>query len=323
MSKPYRVVITDSNFATDEPEREILEEIAEVVRCQCKTEDEVIEAGRDADGLLVQWAPITKKVIDVLDRVKVVSRYGIGVDNIDIPAATEKGIYICNVIYTIDDVADHALSLMLALNRKIVDAALSTRAGSWDWKKFVPVLRMKDSCFGIVGLGKVGRTLAERLKGFGGRILGYDPYLTDEAFKELGVEKADLETLLRQADFVSIHTPLTDETRHLINEKTLKMMKPTAYLINTARGPIVDEKALSKALEEGWIAGAGLDVLEEEPVKPDNPLIKYKNVIITPHMAFYSESVLSEIQRKCAENVRAVLKGEVPKYLLNKEVLEK
>ena len=323
MSKPYRVVITDSNFATDEPERKVLEEIAEVERFQCKTEDEVIEVAKDADGLLVQWAPITRKVLDALEKVKVISRYGIGVDNIDIPAATEKGIYVCNVIYTIDDVADHALSLMLALNRKIVEAALSTRAGRWDWKEFVPVMRMKDSCFGVLGLGKVGRTLVERLKGFGGRIIGYDPYLPDEVFKELGIEKVDLETLLKEADFISIHTPLTDETHHLIDEKALKMMKPTAYLINTARGPIVDEKALVKALEEGWIAGAGLDVLEEEPVKPDNPLTKFKNVIITPHMAFYSESVLSEIQRKTAENVRAVLKGEEPPYLVNKEVLKK
>ena len=323
MSKPYRVVITDSSFATDEPERKVLEEIgAEVVRFQCKTEDEVIEAGRDADGLLVQWAPITEKVVDALEKVKVISRYGIGVDNIDIPAATKKGIYVCNIMYTIDDVADHALSLMLALNRKIVNSALVTRAGKWDWKEFAPVKRMKDSCVGIVGLGKVGRTLAKRLKGFEGRIIGYDPYLSDEAFKEIGVEKVDIETLLREADFVSVHIPLTEETRHLIDEDQLKMMKKTAFLINTSRGPIVNEKALCKALEEKWIAGAGLDVLEEEPIKPDNPLRGYENVIVTPHMAFYSESVLTEIQIKTAENVSATLKGETPPYLINKEVLK-
>lgn len=320
--RKYKVVITDAEYRSHEPERAVLSKLdVELVKFQCKTEDDVIKNCRDADALLNQYAPITRKVIDHLEKVKVIARYGIGVDNIDLKAATEKGIFVANVVYEICDVADHTVSLILSLVRKIPWASQSTKSGEWDWKKFQPVMRLRGKTVGIVGFGRVGMEVAQRLLGFGVKVIAYDPYSPLEVFEERHVEKVGLETLLERSDIVTIHVTLTEETRHMIGEAELRKMKETAILVNASRGAVVDEAALYTALREGWIASAGLDVLEREPLTRDNPLLGLDNVVITPHMAWYSLGSLTEIQRKAAEEVARVLSGEPPKSLVNREVL--
>ena len=320
----FKVVITDSDYGSHEIEEEILFSVgADLVKFQCKTEDDIIRCCSDADGLLNQYAPITRRVIENLQRVRIIVRYGVGVDNIDIKAATERGIFVANVIYDITDVADHTLSLILSLSRKIIWADRNVKENRWDWKSVQPISRLKDKTVGIIGFGRIGRKVAQRLKGFEVKILSYDPYVPEEIFREYGVEKVDFETLIKESDIITVHTPLTDETRRMIGEKELRSMKREAILINVSRGGIIDEKALYKALKERWISGAGLDVLEVEPPSKDNPLLRLDNVIITPHMAWYSNKSLDEIRRKAAEEVARALSGQIPMNLVNRDVLKK
>jgi len=322
--KKFKVAITDAEYESHEIERQVLSKIgAELVKFQCKTEDEVIKYCSDADGLLNQYAPITRRVIKNLKNVKIIVRYGIGVDNIDIKAATKKGIMIANVIYDTTDVADHTLSLILSLVRKIPWVYESTRCGEWDWRKFQPISRLKGRTVGIIGLGRIGRKVAQRLRGFEVKLIAYDPYQSPEVFKEYLVESVDLDTLLKESDVITIHVPLTEKTRHMIGEDELEKMKSDALLINVSRGGIIDEKALYKALKNRWISGAGLDVLEREPMMKDNPLLELDNVVITPHMAWYSISSIAELQRKAAEQVAKALTGEIPENLVNREVLKR
>jgi D-3-phosphoglycerate dehydrogenase len=320
----FKVVITDSDYGSHEIEEEILFSVgADLVKFQCKTEDDIIRCCSDADGLLNQYAPITRRVIENLQRARIIVRYGVGVDNIDVNAATERGIFVANVIYDITDVADHTLSLILSLSRKIIWADRNVKENRWDWKSVQPISRLKDKTVGIIGFGRIGRKVAQRLKGFEVKILSYDPYVPEEIFREYGVEKVDFETLIKESDIITVHTPLTDETRHMIGEKELRSMKREAILINVSRGGIIDEKALYKALKERWISGAGLDVLEVEPPSKDNPLLRLDNVIITPHMAWYSNKSLDEIRRKAAEEVARALSGQIPMNLVNRDVLKK
>ena len=319
----FKVAITDSRYESHEIEREILSKIgAELIKFQCKTEDEVIRYCSDADGLLNHYAPITRRVIENLKNVKIIVRYGIGVDNIDLEAATENGVMVANVIYDITDVADHALSLMLSLIRKIPWIYESTKRGEWDWKKFQPIIRLKGKTVGIIGFGRIGRKVAQRLRGFEVKLIAYDPHQPSRVFKENMVESVDLNTLLKESDLITIHVPLTKETYHMIGEDELRKMKSHAFLINTSRGRVIDEKALYKALKNRWISGAGLDVLENEPLRKDNPLLELDNVIITPHMAWYSTTSITEIQRKAAEQVAKALIGEIPENLVNTKVLK-
>ncbi len=323
MSAKLRVAITDSEYGSHEIAKRILSKIgAELVEFQCKTEDEVIRLCSDADGLLNQYAPITRRVIASL-KAKVITRYGIGVDNIDVKAATEKNILVTNVVYDVTDVADHTLSLILSLVRKIPWIIKSSKNGEWDWRTFQPINRLKGKTVGIMGFGRIGRKVAQRLRGFEVELIGYDPYVPSKIFEDHRVERVDLETLLRKSDIVTVHAGLTEQTRHMIGEKELRRMKKDSFLINVSRGGIVDEKALYIALKEGWIAGAGLDVLEKEPPARDNPLLSLSNVLITPHIAWYSTSSIEEIQEKAAEDVARALSGQVPINLVNKEVLER
>lgn len=323
MSAKLRVAITDSEYGSHEIEKRILSKIgAELVEFQCKTEDEVIRLCSDADGLLNQYAPITRRVIASL-KAKVITRYGIGVDNIDVKAATEKNILVTNVVYDVTDVADHTLSLILSLVRKIPWIIKSSKNGEWDWRTFQSINRLKGKTVGIMGFGRIGRKVAQRLRGFEVELIGYDPYVPSKIFEDHRVERVDLETLLRKSDIVTVHAGLTEQTRHMIGEKELRRMKKDSFLINVSRGGIVDEKALYIALKEGWIAGAGLDVLEKEPPARDNPLLSLSNVLITPHIAWYSTSSIEEIQEKAAEDVARALSGQVPINLVNKEVLER
>jgi len=322
-NKKFKVVITDAEYPAHDIEKKVLSKINfELVKFQCKTEEELIKNCKDADALLNQYAKITPNVIENLDHVKIIARYGVGVDNVNLDAATKKGIFVTNVVYDICDVADHTITLMLALTRKLFFVNKSVKKFEWDWKKFHPINRIKGKTVGIFGLGRVGRQVAKRINCFDVKILACDPYIAVDVFKKYNAESVDLDTILEQSDFVTLHVPLNDETRHMISTNQFKKMKKTTILINAARGGIVDEKALYKALWNKEIAGAGLDVLEKEPIEKDNPLLDLDNVIITPHMGWYSEDSVDEVQKIAAEQVLQTLQDKVPTNLVNKEVLK-
>ena len=315
---PFRVLVTDHVFPSLDIEREVLRGVgAEVVAMQATTDDELLEAVRDAHGLLVCYAPITPRVIQSAKRCRIIARYGIGVDNVAVDYATMQGIVVTNVPdYCMDEVSDHTLALLLACARKIGYLDRRVRQDRWDARDAAPVHRLRGAVLGLVGFGKIPRLFSRKAQACGLEVVASDPYVDAEAMRLAAVEKVELDALLERADFVSLHAPLTSETRGLIGERELRLMKPTAFLINTSRGPIVVESALLRALREGWIAGAGLDVLETEPPK-SFPLSELDNVIVTPHVGFYSEESLRELQLKAAQEVASVLSGERPRYPVN------
>ncbi|MFB4165369.1 C-terminal binding protein [Alteribacillus sp. JSM 102045] len=321
----FKVVITDYEFATLEPEEKVLQQAdVEFVKAQCKTEEEVIEACKDADGIINQYAPITRKVIENLDNCKVISRYGVGVNTIDINAATEKGIIVGNVTdYCMDEVSDHAFSLLLACARKVTQLNNEVKAGNWDFKVGVPMYRLRGRTLGLVSFGKIPQTLAVKAQAFGIKTVAYDPFVDQETAANLNTELVDLDELCRRSHFISVHAPLVEATRGMMSDHQFSLMKKEAFIINTARGPVIDEKALARALEKGEIAGAGLDVVEEEPIPSDSPLLKMDQVILNPHAAWYSEEAQQELKTKTAQNVAEVLNGKYPKYLVNQDVKEK
>lgn len=315
----FTVVVTDSIFASLDTEGRLLDTIgAAMVPLQATSEAELFDAVTDADGLLVCYAPITRRVIERLTRCRVISRYGIGYDNVDVEAATARGIYVTNVPdYCVDEVSDHALALLLACARKVPFLDRRVRGGRWEARDAVPMRRLRGLILGLVGFGKIPRRLAGTAGALGLRVIAYDPFVGAEEMASLRTEKVPLEDLLARSDFVSVHAPLAPATRGLIEEQALRSMKPTACLINTSRGPIVSQEALVRALREGWIAGAALDVLETEPPVDIEALRALDRLIITPHVAFYSEESVQELQRKAAENVVRVLSGGTPLYPVN------
>jgi D-3-phosphoglycerate dehydrogenase len=310
-----RVVITDCDHGTVEPELAILRDHAEVSLHQCRDEAGLIGLCRDADGVITQYGAFTRAVIDALTRCRVIARYGVGVDTIDLEAASARGIVVANVPdYGTDEVSSHAAALILALHRRIARYDRAVRSGVWDFRPGAPIARLRGLTLGVVGFGRIGRMVAEKLRPFGLRCLATDPYV--RAFPDW-VEPLPLDPLLEQADIVTLHCPLTAETRHLIGEPRLRRMKPTGVLVNTARGGVVDTAALVRALREGWIAGAGLDVLEQEPLPPDHALTTMDTVLLTPHAAFYSEGSIVELKRKAAQAVRDALQGRRPTSTVN------
>lgn len=316
------VLITDYAWPSVDIERNILGAVgAELLIAHTGDEAELLELAPRADAILTNWKPVTSAVLDAAPRCRVVSRYGVGIDNIAVRRATELGILVTNVPdYCFEEVSDHAMALLLACARRIVSFANATRRGTWDVSQGRPIPRLRGQTLGLIGFGRNARALAAKAVGFGLKILAFDPWITPADVARFGQHTGDLDHLLREADYVSVHVPLTDQTRGLINTRTLRLMKPSAYLINTARGAIVDEPALVKALREKQIAGAGLDVLAEEPGAPDNPLFTLDNVVVTPHAAFYSETAIEELEQKAAEHVAQVLRGEVPRHVVNPEV---
>lgn len=325
MSK-FKVVVTDYEYATLAPEQEVLSQVdgVEFIAVQCKTEDEVIEVAKDADGLINQYAPITRKVFENSPNLKVVSRYGVGVNTIDVDAATEYGVMVGNVTdYCMDEVSDHAFALLMACARKVVLLNKEVKKGNWDFKVGVPVYRLRGRVLGLIGLGKIPQSLATKAQAFGMKVVAFDPFVPKDVANGLGVELLELNELCAQAHFVSVHAPLIESTKGMMGEEQFKAMKKEAFIINTARGPVIDEQALIKALEHGEIAGAGLDVVVEEPIQKDNPLVKMDNVILNPHVAWYSEEAQLELKRKTAQNVVDVLNGFYPSYLFNPLVKEK
>ncbi|MBM7556864.1 ribose 5-phosphate isomerase B [Halanaerobacter jeridensis] len=325
MSK-FKVMVTDYEYETLEYEEKILKEIdAEFLKAQARTQEEVIEAApKDVDGLLVQYAQIGEEVFKALPQLKVVARYGIGVDTVDLEAATDHGVNVVNVAeYCQDEVSDQALSLLLACARKTVLLNNDVKSGNWDFSIAKPIYRLRDRTLGIVGFGKIPRKLADKATALGLELLVHDPFVEKEVTEKYDVELVELDKLMKKSDFISIHVPLNENTKHMISTKEFELMKESSFIINTARGAVIDEEALIAALKDNELAGAALDVTEQEPITKDNPLLEMDNVIITPHVGWYSEDAQIELQTRAAEGVADVLMGNKPKYLVNQEVLEK
>jgi D-3-phosphoglycerate dehydrogenase len=321
MSK-FKVVVTDFEYTTFAPEKSVLDKLGiELTLEQCKTEDEVIAACKDADGLISQYAPISQKVIEKLENCKVISRYGVGYNTVDVDAATEKGIIVGNVPdYCLDEVSDHAMALLLSSVRKITKLNNAVKSGNWDFKVAVPVYRLRGRTLGLVGFGNIPQMVAKKAQAFGLNIIAYDPFVSVDVAKKHNVELVSLDELCEKSDYISVHVPLNQYTQGMISDDQFNRMKKEAFIINTARGPIIDEKALITALQTEKIAGAGLDVLEVEPIDANNPLLKMDNVLLNPHSAFYSIQSEEELKRKAAQNVADVLSGYYPPYVVNKDV---
>ena len=318
MERP-KVVITDCDQGSIEEERAVFGKLeADLDWAQILGQEEIVSRCHDADGLIIQYAPLTRWVLERLPRCEVVSRYGVGVDTIDVETATELGIIVANVpAYCVDEVSDHTLALFLSLARKVNLLDRSIRSGTWDFRVAIPIHRLTGMTYGIVGCGRIGQGVARRVSAFGLRVIGYDPYLTEAG----GIQLVSLETLLAESDFISIHCSLTESSHHLFGKDQFRRMERRPLVMNLSRGAVVDEAALIQALERGWISGAALDVLESEPPDARSPLLRRDNVILTPHIGFYSEESKSELKRRTAENVARVLKGKLPDSVVNREVV--
>ena len=320
----HLVVVSDSVFPNLDPAREVLSAIgAQLQMASEPTPEAIVRAAAAADALLVTYARITAEMIPRMARCRIISRFGIGVDNVDLAAATQAGIVVTKVPdYCIDEVSDHAMALLLALVRKIPLANGQVHAGRWEMKAVVPIHRLRGSVLGLVGFGRIPQLVAPKAKAFGIQVVASDPYVPSEVFTRAGVERVDFGDLLKISDYISIHSPLLPETRNLFNADAFRQMKPTAYLINTARGPIVDEAALAHALDQRQLAGAALDVMPQEP-PVGSPLLGRDEVILTPHTSFYSEESLVELQIKAAEEVVRVLTGQPPRNPVNPEAVQR
>ncbi len=313
-----KVVITDHNYMDFTEERKMFEKAGATLEIsQCTTEEEVIQASQGAIALINSDIPITRKIIESLPDLKVISRYGIGVDHIDVEAATEHQVYVTNVPdYCQDEVASHALALIMSLTRKIVLLNQQVKDGRWAFDEAAPLHRFSSQTVGLVSYGKIARTLSAHLQAIGFNVIAYDPYV-EQANIDVDVELVSLEELMKRSDVISLHCPLVKETYQMINKEMFDLAKPNAVLVNTGRGAVIHENDLVDALVAGKIAGAGLDVVEEEPIDENHPLLTMDQVILTPHVAFYSEESMEELKQKTASNIVSVLQGEKPKYVVN------
>ncbi|MFH1575278.1 MAG: C-terminal binding protein [Acidobacteriota bacterium] len=317
-----KVLVTDYVWPDLRVEREVLSEIGvALLEAPDGEEETLVGLARGVCGILTCWARTTRRVIEAaLPGLRVIARYGVGLDNIDLAFATARGIPVTNVPdYCLRDVAEHTMALLLALSRKVARFDRSVRQGVWDIQAGVPLHRLTGRTLGLVGFGQIAREVVPLARAFGLRVVAFSPSLTPERAEALGAEAVDLDRLLTESDFVSVHCPSTAQTQGMVGAGMLSKMKPTAYLINTSRGDIVDEEALAEALEAGRIAGAALDVRGREPPGGGDRLIGMENVIHTPHAAFYSAESLEELRSRTAWEVRRVLTGEQPENLVNPE----
>lgn len=288
----------------------------------CESENDIINVCKDADAVLVVYAPITRNVINSLGKCRVYVRYGIGFDNIDIISATEKGIPVCNIPdYCQPEVATHAMALLLSFERKIVLLNDSTQQGHWNPNLGFESRRLSSLTLGLLGFGSIARQLASYVKGFDMKVIAYDPFISKDSFEKFGVKKVDINQLYSESDYISVHVPLNDNTYHLVGSASFDKMKKTAVIINTARGPIIDENALVDALKTEKIRGACLDVVENEPLTPQNELCNLNNVILTPHSAYNSVEAKQSLHLKVAETATAILNGKKPFNIVNKKEL--
>lgn len=320
----YRVLVTDYVWPNLDIEEQVLGEVgAELMVARRGDEDELRSLAPEADAILTCFRQVSGDTIRAATRCLTIARYGVGVDNIDVDVATAEGIVVTNVPdYCVDEVSDHAMALLLCAARRVTIYDRSVRAGEWSAEVGMPIPRIRGLTLGIVGLGRIGQAVARKASVFGLRLLAYDPYPpSDDEIMQM-VNLVDLDTLLRESDFVTVHAPLTPETEGLIGEVSLHKMKTTAWLVNTSRGGLVDTTALCKGIQEGWLAGAALDVLPNEPPEEDDPLRSLPNVILTPHVSFYSEGSLAELERRAAEHAAQVLRGDIPTNVVNTGVLE-
>jgi D-3-phosphoglycerate dehydrogenase len=320
MSRTNKALITDHTWPDVRVEVAILEAAGlEVIDAPNPDEGTLSSLATDVVAILTCFAQVTPSVIESARELRVVARFGVGVDNIAVEAASARAIPVTYVPdYCVAEVAEHALALLLAQARGIVRYDTSVKGRGWDLGVAAPLRRIEGQTLGLIGCGRIGARLASKAKGLGLRVIAHDPAVTSTPD---GVDAVTLDELLEQSDFVSLHVPLTSETRGLIGEPILRRMKRTAFLINTARGGLVDTHVLARALREGWIAGAGLDVLPHEPIASDDPLLELDNVVLTPHVAFYSEESLADLRRRTAQSVVDVLADRAPEHLANADAL--
>ncbi|WP_425080911.1 C-terminal binding protein [Ruegeria arenilitoris] len=324
-----KVVITDYDFGDVAVETEILEAAgAEVIALQAKRQEDLFDVAPHCAAMMNQYARIGKETITRMRNCEVIARYGVGVDIVDVGTATEKGILVTNVQnYCTEEVADHAIALWLTLARKLPDYDRATHAGVWQWQSGQPVYRLRGRTMGVVSLGKIGQAIVARAQSFGVTVIAYDPYLPREVAGKIGVELVSKPELLARSDYILMQAPMTPNTHHFLSDAEFSVMKPGAILVNTGRGPTVDNKALFRALTEGHLAAAGLDDPEEEPAKranwtpDDNPLFTLPNVLVTPHAAYYSEESIHAARVTAATQVAKVLTGQNPDYTVNADAL--
>lgn len=319
------MVITDFDFGSIAIEREILEAVgAQVVALQAKSEQDLFDAAPYCAAMINQYARIGRETITRMQKCEVIARYGVGVDIVDVDAATARGVLVTNVQdYCTEEVADHAIALWMTLARKLPDYDRATHAGVWKWQSGQPVWRLRGRTMGVVSYGKIGQAIGQRARAFGVNVIAYDPYLPRNVAASLGVDLVSKAELLARSDYILMQAPMTPETRHFLSDAEFAAMKPGAILVNTGRGPTVDNKALYRALTEGNLAAAGLDDPEEEPAKranwspKDNPLFMLPNVLVTPHVAYYSEESIRTARVTAATQVAKVLTGQQPDFPVN------
>ena len=310
------IAVTDSVFPSLDPAKAALARLNPTFRISKSAgADDILAVAKDADAILVTYAKLTRDILTQLTKCKAIGRFGLGVDNIDLPTAKEKGIAVNYVPdYCIREVSDHAMALLLSLIRKVPLANRLVQAGRWEMPAVVPIRRIEGTVLGLVGFGHIPRLVVPKAQAFGMKVIAYDPFVKPEQFKALKVEGVDLDTLLKTSDYISVHAPLLPATRGMLNADAFAKVKKGVYLVNTARGPLIDEPALIAALDAKQVGGAALDVVTSEPLAKDSPLLGRDNVIITPHTGFYSIEALEELQTKCAADVARVLSGEKAVY---------
>lgn len=314
-----KVVIIDNREEGFEMEKKTFaREDAELVICECKDENELIEKARNAYIIIFTSSKISEKVIKQLTNCKMLIRYGVGLDNVDIKAASEKGIYVCNTPnYGTYAVAEHAFSLLMCVNRKLTLLDRNVRNHIWKMENIPPVYSLRDKILGIVGFGSIGRYVCKMAVAFDMKVLIYDPFVDAKTAEKHMAQIAVFNDLVKRSDHITLHAPLTEETRHLFNKNVFQNMKNTSTIINTSRGDLINQNDLKEALKYGRIAGAGLDVFETEPVDPHDELLTMENVVLTPHAAWYTEESIVNLHQEVIDDVLRVLRGNTPQNIVN------
>lgn len=327
MNSQKKIVLTEP-MPLVQDELQILEREAQVELIRSTDHDIIMNRARDADVLMVVYAKVTSDIIESATRLKGIIKYGVGVDNIDVSKATELGIIVANVPdYAIETVADHAMGLLLSLARRIMISDRMMRARAWgNWASppnSLLGLDLKGKTLGLVGIGRIGKAVAERAQSFGMKVIASDPYVSKEMANEMRVDLQAFDEVIAKSDFISLHSPLTDETRGIINAKTISKMKIGVFIINTARGPLVEHLDLVNALREGRVGGAALDVFQREPPQADDPIFQLDNVVLTPHIAWYTNEALRRLEMTAAQQAVEILNGKIPSNSVNRNKISR